>query len=447
MHNVVIIILDSVRKDTFDSHAPRLHALADIEFDRCYAPSSWSIPSHASLLTGTLPHVHGVHSFNPDYSSIADTFMDELPHTSIGMSANGAFSEAFNAETLFDEFESFAGNDEFSPTALSFKELPDAATGMRRYLTYLKQARHENRFTASVLNGLYVKLTNALSGTPVPKVGDFGASQLITASRSQVTNREPFVLVNNFIDSHGPMENHRGLKSDVPYSWTSSALDMNALRADPSRHETELAHYRDLYRANVEYLDQQVAAYIESIQQTTSRPTSVIITADHGEELLFDGESDLGHMSFSNALLHVPCLVVNASGADVSGLTTLLDLGTVATSLAHDGAVPDVGRETVPAERLGMLFYDGTDPQWQRAVRTVYRDEVRYEYDSLGRTHCVALVPSGERAQQETILPNWFDNEFEVALDSYLSTIKTEATNPDISEATRSQLSDLGYTM
>lgn len=78
--NVVLIVLDTVRKDFFDDYAPRLQEKADNSFDRCYAPSSWTIPSHASMLTGDLPHQHGVHTYNKGFGGIDfdSTFLSDL---------------------------------------------------------------------------------------------------------------------------------------------------------------------------------------------------------------------------------------------------------------------------------------------------------------------------------------------------------------------------------
>lgn len=78
MTNTNLIIIYTVRKDYFDEHARRLRELADIEFERCSAPSSWSISSHASMFAGELPHRHGVPTYNPDNDHLDSTFLDDL---------------------------------------------------------------------------------------------------------------------------------------------------------------------------------------------------------------------------------------------------------------------------------------------------------------------------------------------------------------------------------
>jgi len=76
--NIVFICLDTVRKDYFDKFSKRIKRLSDIDFDEAYAASSWSVPSHGTMLTGQLPSDHGVHTHNLDFGSINQTVLDEL---------------------------------------------------------------------------------------------------------------------------------------------------------------------------------------------------------------------------------------------------------------------------------------------------------------------------------------------------------------------------------
>lgn len=66
-HNVVIYLVDTLRADHLGVYgyeretSPRLDAFAKdaVVFERAYAPSSWTKPSTASLLTGLHPRRHG----------------------------------------------------------------------------------------------------------------------------------------------------------------------------------------------------------------------------------------------------------------------------------------------------------------------------------------------------------------------------------------------------
>ena len=442
MTNVALLVLDTVRKDYFDEHAPRLRELADVEFDRCYAPSSWSVPSHASMFNGRLPSHHGVHSYNPNYADLEVTFFDDLDHRSVGLSANGAVSESFGAETLFDTFDSFAGNDERSFDAVSFGEVADT-TGLDRYRKYVSLSRERGVLTESLRNGLYIKLNERLTGTRVPKLGDFGATAVIDRALREAAG-EPFLLFANFIDAHGPMENLRVLDSDVPYAWHSRSLSAETVReAAPETIDEYLQSYRDLYAASVRYLDEQVAAFVERLQARTDDDTVVIVTADHGEELRLPGERDLGHMDFSTALLHVPFVVIGAEGPDDAGLTSLLDVGEVVRGIVEDGRVPEISRERVSAERPGMLFFDGEDEYWTRGVRTVYEGDVRYEWDTEGRTLRYEVETSRDGDAETVAIPDPVRDEFTVSLKSVAR--PTTDSDPDVDGETMRQLEDLGY--
>ena len=63
--NVSIIVLDTMRLDAFrnalKANPGFLGGMNYTEFDRCIAPSSWTLPSHASIFTGMYPSRHGAH--------------------------------------------------------------------------------------------------------------------------------------------------------------------------------------------------------------------------------------------------------------------------------------------------------------------------------------------------------------------------------------------------
>lgn len=452
MKNVFLIVLDTVRKDYFDEHAKNLSRLANLEFDRCYAPSSWSIPSHASIFSGKLPHKHGVHTYNPDYSALEQTFLDDLKHNKFGISANGAVSDSFGLEALFDEFSSFSGNEEYSPKAMSFNEVKDRKQGYGRNTDYLLKAREKGVFLPSLINGMYIKTNNILRQTPMPKIGDFGANAVVNETISTIdeSESEPFFFFLNFIDAHEPMENFLGLDSDVSYNWNSNHLEKETVRERPPEELSDyLETYRELYAANVEYLDRKVSQLIETVQEKTAKETVFLVTADHGEELRFENEQDLGHMDFSNGLLHVPFVVINAETkgkTDVTdGLTSLLDVPEIVTSIAEGGSVPGVSRERVPAERIGMMFYGDDDEYWQRGARTVYENDYRYEWDTVGNARRIDVMESADGAYSTQRIPQEIKDRFDAPLTDYVRKSKASSQTGNVSKETMSHLEDLGY--
>lgn len=83
--DVLILILDTVRRDRFTgahSLTPTLDSLAagGTDFANAWAPSSWSLPSHASILTGRHATVHGANwpglRLADSIPSVAEAFRD-----------------------------------------------------------------------------------------------------------------------------------------------------------------------------------------------------------------------------------------------------------------------------------------------------------------------------------------------------------------------------------
>jgi len=59
--NIIIIIVDTLRKDYSKTLEKKLKDLGFVSYDNVIAPASWTTPSHASIFTGCYPMFHGAH--------------------------------------------------------------------------------------------------------------------------------------------------------------------------------------------------------------------------------------------------------------------------------------------------------------------------------------------------------------------------------------------------
>ena len=119
--NVIVITLDTTRADRLPSYGcrdlvtPVLDAFAarGVRFEKCYAQTPLTLPSHTTLMTGTLPLFHGIRDnggfFVPEkLKTMAELFKDKGYET-------GAFIAAFvldskwglnqGFDTYFDKFD------------------------------------------------------------------------------------------------------------------------------------------------------------------------------------------------------------------------------------------------------------------------------------------------------------------------------------------------------
>mgnify|MGYP000489314175 FL=1 len=482
--NVVLVVLDTVRKDAFDRRAVRLRELADVDVAQCRAASAWSTPSHASMLTGELPHRHGAHTHNVDFSGIdrADTFLDDLPgHAALGVSANVQASSAFGFADLFDDFT------DVNPDARFTEALDPAAfyrsddrTGLPLYAGFLRAALDHDHPVKSLANGALAQADSLSKRGPVDALFDNGARVVARDARRAVDRTdEPFFLFTNFMDAHVPLRPTRAFDGDLydaPSRWHSAELpkwEIN-LEGKGPEHERDLRHYRDLYGAAVDYLDRQVVDLVTDLRARTDRETTVVITADHGEHLgypeddrLVDHKSSLGE-----GLLHVPLCVVNPPDGfeqlarESNGYFSHLALGELLAAFAHD-SVPSLFTDRALAEVVGIgttvgpLDEPGREAEyahWDRLIRCAYDGDEKYVWDSQGARERYVLDDgpcSATRKDEDVTVPGWATARFdgtpttakETARDGGGGGLNTGDDGPDadVDADTRDRLADLGY--
>lgn len=465
--NVLLVCLDSVRKDYFDVYARRLQRLSDFSINQCRAASSWSVPSHASMFTGELPHRHGVHANNFDFSSLSrDSVFTARPefadHRTFGLSANVWASSAFGFDSLFDEFA------DVSP----HRRLPDGMhvrkfffeREARGYGGGLELARHiasHDHPLDSAANVAFYLLKHVADRSPVPSPFDDGANVLLRECKRTVGSvDEPFFGFVNFMDAHGPYHNVLGYDrslNDASNAWTSADLDLWEMNVNGTvrEHEADVRRYRGLYGTAIEYLDRRLSSLIEWLDENTARETTVIVTADHGENLGYSADNRLvGHMSdLTEGQLHVPLTVVNAPFDLDTGdrYFSHLRLGQLLAGLVR-GERPDLTADTIVAELVGgtppvMNAPAGERSHWDRMQRVAYRDETKYQWDTEGtRLEYTIDVdrPCWQRPHASAVqIPDWALEHFDGGIDEYKRVASTSTADLDGEVAQR--LEELGY--
>ena len=463
MRNVVVICLDTVRKDYFDRYAPRLQNRADVVYDQCRAVSSWSVPSHASMFTGKLPSDHGIHTANRDFSGLSrdQTFMGKLDdYRTLGVSANVWASSAFGFDGMFDEFSDISPDRRF-PDGMHIGQFGQEceAEGIGKRLAFIKAAlAHENPLR-SLANGILVQFDDLTATLPIPKPLDDGAKPLTRQAQSMIkAGGEPFFLFTNLMDAHGPLRHIYGFDRDLhgaPLGWTSETESWADIL--DTGDEELIDRYRELYGAAIDYLDRVVCAFVDRIQAETGRETCFVITADHGDNLGHDGDDDQwGHVrsSLSEALLHVPQVVLNApeSVGEVDEYVSHLSLGDLVVGLA-EAELPDITRSRILAERVGysgkLHMVNKKAPDADRALRCVYENDTKYCWGELDTEEVYRLDRNRpcweERTEDEFDVSSVESALFSTPLDRFLGGVDDQAGTDDIDAATADRLRDLGY--
>ncbi len=300
--SIVLVVIDTLRADAVSAYGavegttPAFDALAaqGLLYRRAYAPSPWTLPSHASLLTGFGVERHGVGAagrmgLRAEFTTLAER-MSDAGYQTVGFSENPLVSDLFGFDQGFERFS--------APTA-------------------------EDAFYAEKHPGI-------LRFDIVAEVAAFAAER---------DRNRPFFLFANLFDPHSPYRNreqNQFLSPDVSVgdSWTANALKGTSHRICdrlPSTEDVKMLH--GLYLGDVAKVDAKLGKIVAIAREAAAEGALiVVVTADHGEHF---GEHRLLDHEFSvrAPVLNVPLVVHGIPNAPVGRIELPVTLVDVAASL------------------------------------------------------------------------------------------------------------------
>lgn len=397
--SMVLILVDTLRADRLGCQGgpahltPRLDALAidGIRFDRAYSPSSWTLPSVTSLLTGQMPSEHGVRSWITAGVPTSSPYLPEI------LSGQGYVTAALMGNANLPQ-EGFGRGFDLYVEARTEPKL--ARTGIPLYpsaedmtdlaIEALDQLK-ESRFF------LYVHYMDPHAPYLLPR----GADDPFADS-----DYEGYVVTH--LDRILPLVGRRYTRV-YPYFWSKVRDD-----------EADRDRVRELYDAKVTYVDHHVGRLMDHLDTLDlAETTLVVVTSDHGEGLFQHGIREHEEVPYEHQI-HVPLLLRGPGITAGSVAETPVELVDLPGALAHIAGAPDPGLAT-PGNGQLLAALDpatGTAPPDDSVVTEVYvadRDEhLQSALDdghklirSADRTHLFALDKDpGETHDLATTAPD-----------------------------------------
>jgi arylsulfatase A-like enzyme len=332
--NVILVILDAVRAQSLGLYGyarpttPNLERWAKrgVVFQRAVAPSSWSLPSHASMLTGRSPLQlsadWGV-PLDDTYPTLAE-YLRSRGYLTAGFVANPSYcSRPWGLARGFVHYEDFPLS--LGELLASSRVLLEGINSpwIRRLIPYRD---YLGRKTAASINRDFL---GWLDRRPA----------------------RPFFAFLNYFDAHEPVvvppEFEQRFPSPAPRRWDILDYQLHqALRVKPSElSPSEIRAEINAYDAAIASLDQRVSELLDQLDRRGLLDTTVIfITSDHGERHGEQGR--FGHGGGPSRLLtQVPLLMLRPDRRTgvVDEFVSLRDVAATALDVAgitNDGTFP-----------------------------------------------------------------------------------------------------------
>lgn len=269
--SVLVVIVDTLRADHLSSYgyarptSPRIDAVAreGVLFESAIATSSWTLPSHVSLVTGRYPYENHPQNgaLDPAARTVAEEFRDRGYRTGAFSANTFFFSSHLGFGRGFVRFESF------------FHSWADRAA----------RTLYGRKITQFVLRRL------GYENIPGRKL----ASDVTTAALDWIgSDQRPFLAYLNYFDPHDPYL--------PPQPWRDKfasrpnpggILNSFLLRYYPEMTAEQLQDEIAAYDGAIGYVDDQVGRLLDELDRRGRlENTIVVITSDHGEMF---GEHDL----------------------------------------------------------------------------------------------------------------------------------------------------------
>lgn len=340
--NLVLAIVDTVRADHLSAYgyrrptSPNLARLASrgLLFRNSFSASTWTLPSTASLMTGLYPDQHGVRRLPqvlpPEANTLAER-LRALGYRTAAFTDGGFVDPQWGFAQGFDRYDSTRGQ------AWSPKDVKRVVEPASRWLAE-------------------------------------------RSAEAKVGETAPFFLLIHTYEAHQPYLNREGL-ADPFLPPGPKPRDEAYWIHFPARLEgPELARAIALYDGEIRRADRHLARLWRLLEQKEfADRTAILVTSDHGEELMDHGNMEHGMGKLYDENINVPLILKLPDGARGQVTSPVSGVDVMPTFLDLAGT-PKADLEALPGRSLLPL---AADPK----ARTEPREMLAEGLNSFHQTH------------------------------------------------------------
>ena len=348
--HLLLISIDTLSRDALRAFAPEAELLPafdrlasnSVRFEQAISPASWTLPAHASLLTGLYPHRHGAVHRRSLLAAEVPTLAEQLAGAGYATAAftDGGFVDAkYGLDRGFERYDGISASGEAAPGWLPLGGRPPEVRGFdpfgraiahlehrddpRPQLLFVHTYALHDYFHDHALSRRRARLGAAVGpGSPAAAATTPPSASPESGARITAIGRA----------------NLRCLLGDGPCSrrrWERLAL---------------------LYRRELRRLDPELARLLAAARRSLDdRPLWIVLTADHGEAFGSPGRQHHGG-ELHPEVLAVP-LLVSGPGAKPASADSRVSLVDVAPTLLELGGVEPP--EELEGRSLAPLLGEG----------------------------------------------------------------------------------------
>jgi arylsulfatase len=426
--NIVLITLDTTRADALgvyggpDQASPRIDALAGrgARFEWALSHVATTLSAHASMFTGLDPHGHRVPRNGFPLEDSHETLAERLSGHGYDTIATIGASVINREMGMGQGFRLF---DERTPKDMG-PRYEDLAEGV----------------TDRALSGL-----------------------------EQADRSKPLFFWVHYYDAHTPYRAPSSFRArfvDPGYQPTFKPSTKirrltKRVRAGTMR-PVDLQHLRNLYQAEVAYVDHQVGRLLDGLQaQGVLENAIVVLTADHGDMFAETKAQPLGHgAEIDTFVTRVPLIIVRTGGKPIAPQVIqqpvkLSDLAATILSLGELGGTMGTGQDLSGLMQGGAMqpdpIYleatkpkkDPTDGSWNNATKergVISRGHLLVVNSQVpSESGLFVLAPTQPRAENPEVQAH-----LQSLLDAWDAGAPRSRTET-LSDETREALQALGY--
>ena len=305
--NVVLVVLDTVRRDRVSAYGYERHTTPAFDafasrgtlFEDPVSQASWSVPAHASLFTGLYPTAHGATTVRPVLQARQPlaVVLSEAGYETYAVSPNEYVRPITGFSRGFDEF--------WTGSPLAGLESTTSAVG-----PILKRFTSNHHIRRPLERGFnWARRLGNETGTTSP--AEYGLRERVEQILAQAS--DPFFLFVNLPHAHlprSPDPGHREALVESQLPTESVVVNERAHVFGEHRMGPEaMRAMRQLYDADLRTVDDRLRDVLAMLSCSGALDDAlVILVADHGEHL---GEFGLvGHQhSVFEPVVSVPLAI------------------------------------------------------------------------------------------------------------------------------------------